>query len=98
MLLDAVVGGTMMVVDVEQAMRIINALATTDYQAQHDRLGHQKKGLLELNTIDALLAQNKILTQQIEQLTAQMAKLPQSCMWFTHPKVRIYLSGVILCR
>jgi len=26
---------------------------------------------------DALLAQNKILTQQIEQLTAQMAKLPQ---------------------
>jgi len=33
--------------------------------------------LLELNTSDTLLAQNKILTQQIEQLTAQMAKLPQ---------------------
>jgi len=30
-----------------------------------------------LNTADVLLAQNKILTQQIEQLTAQMAKLPQ---------------------
>ena len=26
---------------------------------------------------DALLAQNKIMTQQIEQLTTQMAKLPQ---------------------
>ena len=26
---------------------------------------------------DALLSKNKILTQQIEQLTAQMAKLPQ---------------------
>jgi len=26
---------------------------------------------------DALLAQNKILTQQIEQLTTQIAKLPQ---------------------
>ena len=33
--------------------------------------------LLELSTSYALLAQNKILTQQIEQLTTQMAKLPQ---------------------
>ena len=63
MLLDAAAAGTMMVVDVEQAMRIIDALATTDYQAQHDRQGHQKRGLLELNTADALLGQNKILTQ-----------------------------------
>ena len=31
-----------------------------------------------MNTIDALLAQNKILTQQIEQLTAQIAKQPQN--------------------
>jgi len=35
------------------------------------------KGLLELNTSYALLAQNKILTQQIEKLTTQMAKFPQ---------------------
>jgi len=33
--------------------------------------------LLELNTSATLLAQNKILTQQIETLTAQMAKLSQ---------------------
>jgi len=33
--------------------------------------------LLELITLDALLAQNKILTQQLEALTAHMAKLPQ---------------------
>jgi len=52
----------MMVVDVEQATRIIDALTSTDYQAQHDRQGIQKRGLLELNTSDALLAQNKILT------------------------------------
>jgi len=63
MLLDAATGGTMMVVDVEQETRIIDALATTDYQTQDDRQGHQKRGLLELNTADALLAQNKILTQ-----------------------------------
>jgi len=33
--------------------------------------------LLELNISDALLAQNKILTQQIEKLTAQMPNFPQ---------------------
>ena len=73
MLLDAAAGGTMMALDVEQATRIIAALASTDYQSQHDRQNNQNEGLLE----DALLAQNKILTQQIGQLTAQMAKLPQ---------------------
>jgi len=63
----------MMAVDVEQSTRIIDALASTDYQAQHDRQTvQQKKGMLELNTIDALLAQHKILTQQIEALTKQM--------------------------
>jgi len=62
MLLNVAAGGTMMVVDVEQATRIIDALATTDYQAYHDRHGHQKRGLLEFNIANALLAQNKILT------------------------------------
>jgi len=95
-LLDAATGGTMMVVDVEQATRIIEALATTEYQAQHGRQSHQKRGLLELNTADALLAQNKILTQQIKQLTAQMDKLPQKLhVVNSYPKVRIYISGVI---
>jgi len=63
----------MMALDLEQATRIIVALASTDYQSQYDRKNTQKEGLLE----DALLAQSKILTQQIEQLTAQMAKFPQ---------------------
>jgi len=37
MILDVVAGGTMMVVDVEQATKIIDALTSNDYQAQHDR-------------------------------------------------------------
>jgi len=46
-----------MVVDAEQATRIIEALASTDYQAQHDKhTALPKKGMLELNTIDAILA------------------------------------------
>jgi len=63
MLLDVAAGGTMMVVNADQATRINEALATTYYQAQHDRQGHQKRELLELNTADSLLAQNKIMTQ-----------------------------------
>ena len=73
MLLDVAACGTMMALDVEQVTRIIDALASTDYKDQHDKQGTQKEGLLE----DALLAKNKILTQQIEQLIAQMAKLTQ---------------------
>jgi len=33
--------------------------------------------LLELNTSDVILTQNKILTRQLEALTAQISKLPQ---------------------
>jgi len=78
MILGAAAGGTMMAVDVEQATRIIDALASTDYQARHDRQTmQQKKGMFDLNTTYALLAQNKILTQQIEALTKQMTKFLQ---------------------
>jgi len=48
MLLDVAVVGTMMVVDVEQATKIIDALISTDYQAQHDRQGIQKKRVVRV--------------------------------------------------
>jgi len=69
MILDVVAGGTMMIVDMEQANRIIDALASTYYQTHYDRQSVQKKGVFELNTNDAILAQSKILTQQMEALT-----------------------------
>ena len=37
MFLDVVVGGTLMVVDVEQATKFIDALTSIDYQAHNDR-------------------------------------------------------------
>jgi len=36
MILDAAAGGKMMTVDAKQATRIIDALASTNYQAQHE--------------------------------------------------------------
>jgi len=44
----------MMTLDVEQATIIIDALASTDYKAQHDGQDLQNKGLLE----NALLFEN----------------------------------------
>jgi len=88
MILDAAAGGTMMSVDVEQATRIIDALASTDYQAQDDRYTVQKKGVLDLSTSDVILAQNKILTQQIEALTKQMSKLPQQLHAVNCPSIQ----------
>jgi len=37
MFLDAATGSTMTTLDVEQATRTIDALASTNYQAQHDK-------------------------------------------------------------
>jgi len=37
----------------------------------------QKKGLLELSTSNAILPHNKVLTQLLEAVTAQISKLPQ---------------------
>jgi len=38
----------MMAMDVEQGTRIIDTLASTNYQVQHDRQTVQKKGVLDL--------------------------------------------------
>jgi len=48
-----------------------------DHVILHDRV-HQstKKSLLELSSHDALLAQNKLLSRQLEILTETLGKLP----------------------
>jgi len=50
MFLDVAACGTIMVVDVEQATNIIDALSSTHYQAYNDVQIKQKKGMLNLNT------------------------------------------------
>ncbi|XP_020208580.1 uncharacterized protein LOC109793528 [Cajanus cajan] len=77
MLLDAAAGGTMMTVSLEEATQIIESLASSDHQAEHGRHKSHKRGVLDLSTNDVILAQNKMLSQQIEALTKQMAKIPQ---------------------
>jgi len=62
MLLDATISGTMIVVDAEHATKRIDASTSTNYQAQNDRQTKSKKGMIDRNALNALLAQNQILT------------------------------------
>jgi len=57
--------------------KIINTLASTNYQAHNDRQSEQKKGMQDFSISYAIMAQNNLLPQQIEALTAQMSKMSQ---------------------
>ena len=74
-------------------------MALNDRQSQHDRSPSQRKpGVLELNTNDAILAQNKLLSQQVELLTQQMAKLPQQMKEIQGSQVRHQVACCELCQ
>jgi len=77
MILDASTRGTMMFKSPKEAIIIIDSIAASDYQSHHDRALIQRKGIMELDTHNAILAQNKLLTQQIQALTKQIGQLPQ---------------------
>ena len=78
LLLDATAGGSLMAKAHEEAVEIIEKMVRNDHKVQHDRSNVQRKPrMLELGTNDAILAQNKLLSQQVEELTKQMARLPQ---------------------
>ena len=61
----------------EEAMELIENMAASDHAILHDRTHiPTKKILLELSSQDALLAQNKLMSKQLETLTETLSKLP----------------------
>jgi len=77
-LLDATAGGGLMLKTPHEALKIIDQMALTDRKTSHNRNPSQRKaGILELESSDALLAQNKLLTQQIEALQKGMKDKPK---------------------
>jgi len=48
----------MMTKDVVEATSIIESLSTSDHQVQHDRSQPYRRGILELDTQNIILAQN----------------------------------------
>ena len=63
--------------DPEEAMELVENMATSDHAILRDR-AHipTKRSLLELTSQDELLAQNKLLSKQLEALTETLSKLP----------------------
>ncbi|KAH1213598.1 hypothetical protein GmHk_14G041524 [Glycine max] len=61
----------------EEATELIENMSASNHAILRDRV-HQlaKKSLLELSSHDALLAQNKLLSKQLEILTETLGKLP----------------------
>ena len=76
-LLDVSAGGKIKLNNPEEAMDLIENMATSDIAILRDR-SHipTKKSLLELSSQDALLAQNKLLSKKMETLTKTLSTLP----------------------
>ncbi|KAL5179908.1 hypothetical protein HKD37_01G001129 [Glycine soja] len=76
-LLDASAGGKIKLKTPEEAMELIENMAASDHAILCDRTHiPTKRSLLELSSQDALLAQNKLLSKQLETLTETLSKLP----------------------
>ncbi|PNX59847.1 hypothetical protein L195_g051626, partial [Trifolium pratense] len=74
LLLDATAGGSLLSLSAADATAIIEKMALSDRQGERNKT-QRKPGILELDTSDAMLAQNKLLTNTVEELSKQMSKL-----------------------
>jgi len=76
-LLDASVGGKIQLKTPEEATKLIENMSASDHVILRDRT-HQptKKSLIELSSHDALLAQNKLLSKQLEISKETLGKFP----------------------
>ncbi|CAJ2671898.1 uncharacterized protein LOC123891769 [Trifolium pratense] len=74
LLLDATAGGSLLSLSAANATAIIEKMALSDRQGERSKI-QRKPGILELDTSDAVLAQNKLLTNTVEELSKQMSKL-----------------------
>ena len=74
--LTATAGRSLKTIDVPTAMEIITSMAASDRVGNQPKSQVSKpKGVLELNSSDAILAQNKLMTQQIELLSQAITQL-----------------------
>jgi hypothetical protein len=78
LLLDATASGSLLSLSAADATAIIEKMALSDHQGDYNRNPSQRKpGVIELGTGDAVLAQNKLISQSLEEITKQLSKLPQ---------------------
>lgn len=67
MLVDAYGGGTMKIKTAREVRELIVNMSLDEYRALTDeKVSLKKKGIIDLNTHDTLLASNKLLSLQLE--------------------------------
>lgn len=76
-MLDALTGVKISSKTQREAIKIIKNMVVNANEFQNNRVMVPSKKLLEVNTQDGLLAQQKFLTRKIEELTQQITYLPQ---------------------
>ncbi|QHO01719.1 Retrotransposon gag protein [Arachis hypogaea] len=75
--LDHSAGGSLQLMKIaEEAQNLIDMVANNQYFFAHqrNRQPSQRRGVMELEGVDSILAQNKMMQQQIQQQFEQMAK------------------------
>ena len=76
-LLDASAGGKIKLKTPEEAIDLIENMVSSDHTILHERVHiPTNKSLLEHSLQDALLAQNKLLSKQLDALNETLSKLP----------------------
>ena len=98
-LLDTSIGGKIKLKTPEEAMELIENMTTSDHAILRDRTHHPtKRSLLKLSSQDALLAQNKFLSKQLETLMETLSKLPtQLNASQLSPSVVLQVAGFTIC-
>jgi len=98
-LLDAYAGGKIKLKTPEEAMDLIENMVVSDIAILRDR-AHipTKKSLLEITSQDALFAQNRLLSKQLEALTETLSKLPTQIhsAHTSHASI-LQVAGCIIC-
>ncbi|XP_014515641.1 uncharacterized protein LOC106773465 [Vigna radiata var. radiata] len=76
--LDAVARGNIKIKTADEAYKLPEDMAVNENETLNERgVIAQKRGVLQLPTKDALLAQNKLLSQQLDNLSKIIAQLPK---------------------
>ena len=98
-LLDASTGRKIKLKTPEEAMELIENMAASDHAILCDRVHvPTKKSLLKLSSQDVLLAQNKLLSKQLEVLTETLSKLPtQLSASEPSPSSVLQVAGCAIC-
>ncbi|MED6174703.1 hypothetical protein PIB30_071540 [Stylosanthes scabra] len=75
---DSSAGGSLQLKTPEEAMELIELVANNQYMFTLDR--SMKRGVMEVDTMDAILAQNKAIAHQLTNLNKKIEKLEVASM------------------